>query len=284
MEFLKLMDREYAEYLLKKTKDDYNLIAADFSRTRARPWEELKFLGDCVLAGEKVLDLGCGNGRLLEIFKDKRIEYFGVDASEKLIEIAKKRYPPEPLPPAGKDKKEIFLPQVRFQVADALNLPFPNNFFDKIFSIAIFHQIPSKEFRLRFLKEAKRVLKSEGQLILTVWKFHQVDELYLIFKYTILKLLSLSKLDFGDIFEPWAKKIKRYYHCFSQKELLNLVKKAGFKIKEAGIVKNQKGNRQNIYLIAQKCRPPKSCPCNSMDRMGASGAQNVGSIPTRGTF
>ena len=28
------MDREYAEYLLKKTKGDYNLIAEDFSRTR----------------------------------------------------------------------------------------------------------------------------------------------------------------------------------------------------------------------------------------------------------
>jgi len=69
------------------------------------------------------------------------------------------------------------------------------------------------------LKEARRVLKAEGLLVLTVWKFPQLKECCLRFKYTILKLIGKSKLDWGDILEPWGKKIKRYYHCFSKKRI-----------------------------------------------------------------
>jgi len=230
------MDSSYAKYLLEKTRQDYNLIAQDFARTRREIWEETKFLfKDYLVPAERVLDLGCGNGRWFPLFQEKKADYIGVDNSEKLIKIAKERYP-----------------QAKFQVADALNLPLPNNFFDKIYSIAVLHQVPSEEFRFQFLKEAKRVLKPGGLLILTVWKIHQRKELFLLFKYTISKLIGQSKLDFKDILIPWGKKIERYYHCFSKEELISLVKRADFNIRTAGFVKNRRGNRQNIYLVAQK--------------------------------
>ena len=230
------MEKKYAEYLLEKTKKDYDLIAEEFSRTREKPWEEIKFLfNDYLIFGEKVLDLGCGNGRYFPSFKEKRINYFGIDFSEKLIEIAKNKYP-----------------EGNFQVGDALNLPFPENFFDKVYSIATLHHIPSKEFRLQFLKEIKRILKPEGLLILTVWRFHQLKETYLLFKYTILKLFGKTKLDWKDIFEPWGEKTERYYHWFSKNELIDLAQRLNFKIEKIGITKNQRGNRRNIYLIARK--------------------------------
>jgi len=43
--------------------------------------------------GQKVLDLGCGNGRLLNALKDKKIDYIGVDNSEKLLLEAQTLYP-----------------------------------------------------------------------------------------------------------------------------------------------------------------------------------------------
>jgi len=230
------MDKEYAEYLLEKTRQDYNLIAEDYASKREGIWEETRLLlDDYLISGEKVLDLGCGHGRYLPLFKEKGIDYFGIDSSEKLIKIAKDEYPGE-----------------KFQVGEALNLPFPDNFFDKIYSIAVLHHVPSEEFRLQFLKEVRRVLKPKGLLILTVWKFHQSKEYYLLFKYTILKLIEKSRLDWKDIFEPWGKKVKRYYHWFSERELISLVKKSNLKIKDSGITKNEIGNRQNIYLIAEK--------------------------------
>ena len=230
------MDEKYARYLLNKTCNDYNLIADDFSRTRRNIWPEIKFLFDDYLtAGEKVLDLGCGNGRFYEFFKDKDINYIGADNSKKLIELAKQKYP-----------------EADFRTDNALNPSFPNSYFDKVYSIAVLHHIPSKELRVQFLKEAKRVLKKEGKLIITVWKFHNKKERLLLLRYTILKIIGKSKLDFKDILEPWSNKTLRYYHWFSKRELRDLASQAGFKIKKIGIARNKKGNRQNIYVVAEK--------------------------------
>lgn len=225
------MDKEYARHLLNKTREDYNLIARDFSRTRSRMWPEISFLFDLLEKGDKVLDLGCGNGRAYPALKEGN--YIGVDYSEELIEMAKENHP-----------------EAKFQKADALNLPFSDNCFDKIYSIAILHHIPSAELRTDFLKEAKRVLKKEGKIILTVWKFHQRKEIFLLIKYTILKLLGKTKMDFKDVLRPWGDKAERYYHCFSLREFKKTVKRAGFEIKEAGVIKNKRKTRQNFYIIA----------------------------------
>lgn len=229
------MNSEYAKYLLEKTRKDYNLIAEDFSRTRSRIWEELRFFEKYIADNEKVLDLGCGNGRLYELFKEKTIDYYGVDFSEKLIEIARKRYP-----------------QFEFQVADALNLPFSANFFDKVFNIAVLHNIPSKELRLKCLKEIKRVLKPEGLLILTVWNLGSFRKFIIFLKYIVLKIIGKTKLDFDDTFIPWGKQVSRYLHCFSKKELKKLSEEAGFKVKEVKILKRSKSKESNILLIAEK--------------------------------
>jgi len=230
------MDKKYAEYLLEKTKKDYNLISEDFSRTRSHIWEELKFLGDYLISGEKILDLGCGNGRLHELLGGKIIDYYGVDNSDKLITIAKSKYP-----------------EGKFQVSDVLDIPFPDNFFDKVFSIAVLHHIPSDDFRIRFIKEARRVLRPGGFLILTVWNLWQKpDSLKRIIKFAILKVLRKTKLDFKDVFVPWQKTIDRYIHCFTKNELKKLVENAGFKIKKTRILKRKETKNYNIFLIAEK--------------------------------
>lgn len=239
MIFSSIMEREYAQYLLEKTKKDYNLIAQDYARTRAFVSEDIKKLADYVLSGEKVLDSGCANGRLFEVLREKNVDYFGIDISEKLIEIAKRKYP-----------------EAKFQVADALNLPFPSDFFDKVYSISVLHNIPSHEFQLQYLKETRRVLKPGGLLILRVWDFWKRKEGWkLLLKYTFLKLIGKSKLDFFDVFVPWKDSkgnilVERYFHCFTKRELENLVKEAGFKIKESW--RAGKDPRTNIYLITQK--------------------------------
>ena len=233
------MDKNYAQYLLSKVIDDYNLIAEDYARTRAFVPEDIRALGEYTKSGDRVLDLGCANGRLFEVVKNKNAIFLGVDVSEKLIGIAKEKYP-----------------EAKFQVASGLNLPFSENHFDKVYSISVIHHIPSEELRLRYLKEANRVLKPGGLLILRVWDFWRRKEgVRLFLKYAFLKLIGRSKLDFGDVFLPWKNSrggiaAQRYFHCFTKKELENLIRKAGFKIKK--IWREGKDPRTNIYLVVEK--------------------------------
>lgn len=230
------MDRDYARYLINKTKNDYNLISGDFSNTRNSVWPETRILEKYAKDGDKVLDLGCGNGRLVELFGGKNIEYFGVDGSENLVEIAREKYPAK-----------------YFQVADVLNLPFGVDYFDKIFSIAVLHHIPSKELRGQFIREARRVLKPGGLLVITVWdlwgSFNSVKR---IIKFAFLIIFGRSRLDFKDVFIPWQDKIFRYVHCFTKNELKKLAKKEGLKINEAGVFKREGSKNRNIYIVAEK--------------------------------
>lgn len=222
------MNQDYAQFLLNKTRDDYNAIAEDFSNTRRYNWRGFEFLTQYVGPGDKVLDLGCGNGRLLELLQEKKINYIGLDNSSALIALAQKKYP-------GAD----------FRTGDALSLPFTDNYFDKIYSIAVLHHIPSQELRIKFLAEAKRVLKPGGLLILTVWDL-QRGRVWLRLKFFLKKMFGLSKLDVGDVFVPWAKKYQRYVHCFTKSELKELFEKSGLETKEI----NNLGD--NIYAILTK--------------------------------
>lgn len=244
---------EIVQKILEKNKEDYEKIASEFSATRAYLWPELKKFGQYVQDGDTVLDLGCGNGRLCELFKEKSVKYIGLDSSPKLIEIAKKKYP-----------------GFSFQVADARDLPFEKDTFDTCFSIALLHHIPSEELRLEVLSETRRVLRPGGTLIVTCWNLYQINYWNSLIKYTLSKIFRKevgglhfgvpgSQFDFGDVFIPWKLKdevIQRYYHAFTLRELRGLVERMDFKIIDQFY--SEKGRRTNwwagynIVLVAQK--------------------------------
>jgi ubiquinone/menaquinone biosynthesis C-methylase UbiE len=228
------MEEKFAQELLEKNRETYNLIAEEFSGTRWKIWPEYHIFRDYIKDGDKILDIGCGNGRLLDLFEDRKIEYLGIDSSENQVQEAKKKYP-----------------DYAFLTADALGLPFSNGTFDKVFLVAVLHNVPSRELRLRILKEGRRVLKADGLFILTVWSLWRPEALRLILKYSLLKIMGRSEMDWGDVFVPWGKKAERYYHFFTQAEITRLAKEAGFKVLESGLAKNENGQRSNLYLICQ---------------------------------
>ena len=238
------MKLEYAKYLIEKTKDYFDKNVDSFSGSRNRLWPEFEELKKYMKGGEKILDLGCGNGRLFELFSapsgrdlasgGKNIKYTGVDTSVEFIKKAKEKYGDY------------------FVVVDAFNLPFPDNSFDSIWAIAFFHHIPSKHLRLKILKEIKRVLKKDGKIIATCWNFYQLHYLRILLKFTFRKLLGLNRLDFKDVLlSPKKLKIQRYYHAFTKKELKKLFQKAGFKVEELRYLKRNK-KRTNILVVAKK--------------------------------
>lgn len=100
--------------------------------------------------GEKVLEIGCGNGYYLNLFNKTRIklDLYGVDIDERAL-IDAKRY-------LGREAKLIR--------ADAADLPFPNKSFDKVIMSEVIEHVRDEK---KVLSEAYRVLKNNGILILT---------------------------------------------------------------------------------------------------------------------
>ncbi|OGZ39743.1 MAG: hypothetical protein A3B04_01740 [Candidatus Portnoybacteria bacterium RIFCSPLOWO2_02_FULL_39_11] len=231
------MDINEAKKIMELNKHFYNLLAEDFSRTRANIWEEFKSLGEYWQDRDQVLDLGCGNGRFYDLVcrPGKNIKYFGVDNSERLIAMAKQNYP-----------------QGQFILNDGLELPFGDEFFDKVLCIAVLHHLPGYDLRREFLRQARRVLKKDGLLVLTTWFAAPGKRRWRnLLKYSWLKIIGRSKLDWGDFYEPWGNKGVRYFHNFSAKEMRNLLEDVGFKIESIGFLTRKSGEK-NLVVVARK--------------------------------
>lgn len=133
---------------------EYDAFAKDFADTRDKPWPEFDYFSEQLKIGDRILDLGCGNGRLRKFLPSELIrlgDYFGFDISENLLSIARKNFP-----------KDAF-----FRGNFGKNLPFGSQNFDWIISIAAFHHLLNKKDQNKFLTEAHRVLKPHGKIFIT---------------------------------------------------------------------------------------------------------------------
>lgn len=231
------MDKKTADNLLKIVHDNYNEIAADFNISRKKEiWPEIVRLAGNVKEGDKVLDLGCGNGRLLEVFKDKKVEYLGLDNSEELIKLAKVNYP---------DNK--------FFVADILDLENIKDLkFNHIFCLATLQHLPSKELRVKAVLEMKKHILDGGQIIISNWNMWTKNKYRtLVFKSFLNKVIGNNQLEFGDILFPWKNSqgeitSERYYHAFRKRELSKLARQAEFN--DINIYKDT----YNYWLVLKK--------------------------------
>lgn len=206
------MKPKTAEEVLQKIKEDYQQIAESFSATRQQSWKEFDAFQKYVKKGMTVADIGCGNGRLLRNLPSN-VQYIGIDLTERLLEKARKKYP------SG-----------QFLKGDILHIPLENESIDITFCIAVLHHIPSKELREKAVQELKRITKRDGKIILMVWNLWQKKYFLQIIK-ALLEFFRTGRYDWNDFFIPWGGKVHqggkvhRYYHAFTKKEFLDLLKK-----------------------------------------------------------
>ncbi|MEP0869452.1 methyltransferase domain-containing protein [Trichocoleus desertorum AS-A10] len=93
---------------------------------------------------EQILDLGCGTGSLTQKISDRGAEVLGIDSAASMIAQAQQNYP-----------------NLRFEVADAINLAFIEEF-DAIFSNAVLHWVKPPEAAIASMWQA---LKPGGRLV-----------------------------------------------------------------------------------------------------------------------
>ena len=143
-----------------------------------------------------ILDLGCGGGRDAKIFIKNGFKVTGIDASRVLINIAKKE-----------------VPKATFKKMDLLKLKFPVNSFDAIWAQAILLHLKRKDVP-NVLKSLHKMLKPGGYIHINVKKGKGEEYVK-------------EKLSGGH---------ERFYTYFSEKEMIGLMKKQGFKIVQSDVL------------------------------------------------
>jgi SAM-dependent methyltransferase len=111
-------------------------------------------------AGQRVLDVGCGNGYVLSKFAREGALTSGIDLTETGIGLSRRRFELSDLPG-------------EFVVGSAEDLPWPSDTFDCVTSMGVLHHTPDTE---RSVAEVYRVLKPGGRLI--VMFYHRDSAVY----------------------------------------------------------------------------------------------------------
>lgn len=180
-------------------QESYDLIAKYFAVTRVFTWKWtdnfVKSLADnCI-----ILDIGSGNGRNSN-YNNHIIVCIDISYEQLKMNNIKNNFSIH---------------------GNMISIPFKNNSFNSILSIASFHHLKTTNERHYSLKEMKRVLTDNGKILLSVWSINQPKKTKRIFT------------NYGDNIVNWNtnKKdskgnfiiIPRYYYIFKLDEIIKLL-------------------------------------------------------------
>ncbi|AKB79501.1 2-heptaprenyl-1,4-naphthoquinone methyltransferase [Methanosarcina horonobensis HB-1 = JCM 15518] len=167
----KLTDEEKEYYSLTRKAfaalaPFYDIIAAPFSGVRDRVVSLTN-----AQEGAKILDVATGTGKQAFAFAEKGYETVGIDLSNAMLNVAKKK---------SKFKN------ARFEVADATNLPFEDNSFDVSCVSFALHDMPLS-IRKKVLREMVRVTRTKGIIVVADYGLPESKiSKFLIYHFTVL--------------------------------------------------------------------------------------------------
>lgn len=103
--------------------------------------------------GARVLEVGCGTGRLMREVSDRGYIVDGADASGPMLEEASAKF-------SEMENKPEFI------LCEAAVIPIPDASYDLCYSIRLLNQTESPEYALRVVNEILRVTKPGGQALI----------------------------------------------------------------------------------------------------------------------
>ncbi len=137
--------------------------------------EILSFASFGTATGKRVLEVGVGAGTDFAQWVRAGAFAYGIDLSERAVEHTKAL-----LQHIGQQAEYL-------RVADAEALPFPNSFFDIVYSWGVLHHTPDIS---KALSEIVRVTKPEGTIKLMVYNRRSLAALYLWLSHAPLRSCS----------------------------------------------------------------------------------------------
>ena len=168
---------------------------------------------DAIDRQDKVLDLCTGTAtnaiKISQMLPESKI--IGIDISRDMLRVAKEKI----------QKKSV--KNVRLYSMDATCTKFKNRCFDKILISLVLHEL-EETLAEKILKEATRVLKDDGSIIVTEWELS--DSLWrkmLFFPIHVLEPKTYRKFikrDLYEYFRNYGLEIVKEIHCDYSKVLI----------------------------------------------------------------
>ena len=177
-------------------QDTYERIAKEFSETRSYVWNCIKDFTQCIRSESEsykripnIIEVGCGNGKNMEYIKQRvDCNIVGIDSCHAFIDICEQK---------GLEASFGF----------SNKLAFPDQSFDYLLCIAMFHHLLTDEDRNTTMKEILRVMKPNSYGILTCWSTIQPEK-------------SNFRFHEGVNIVPWKGRknnhTTRYYNVYSE--------------------------------------------------------------------
>lgn len=235
------------ETLNRLNQDFYDKIGIYFDNSRQYSWNGweriLSKIKEDGLKTEKILDLGCGNGRFASFLKDNlnsEFCYKGIDSNFFLLNKAEQTF--------GKNDNISFVQSdVLFDDMDK------SDKYDLIAVFGVMHHIPSFKKRVQFLSYCRNLLNEGGILTISLWNF--VDDARISKKKAEWSEIGLNRsdIDENDYLLTWdrGERALRYCHYFSENEQEILVENGGLKLLVRFNAEGKDGNL-NTYLVLEK--------------------------------
>ncbi|MEP7352220.1 MAG: class I SAM-dependent methyltransferase [Acidobacteriota bacterium] len=225
------------------------VVAHFAAAAKAGLWPSELELVDRYFQPGRVLDLGCGVGRVTIPLSTMGFEVIGVDISPAMIAAARELTATEDL-------------SIQYEVGDALDLQFDGKTFDHvIFSNQGWMQIPGASDRLRVLREIRRVLVDGGLFLFSTHSRPCVltDTLWAKrwLRWHGRPLLGLHRrgIDFGDLFyvrRDVGASLEQFLHIPKRDHIQKLLQAEGFQL--LGTLREQTIKHQPVVYVARKRR------------------------------
>lgn len=164
------------------------------------------------ITNDRILEIGFGNGRLISEMMPQINDgkACGIDISGEMVALAAKR-----------NEQWIQNGKLEIQQASVANIPYPDNYFDKVFTCNTINFWPDP---LENAKEIRRVLKSDGQFYCAMRMKERMESLNSVIR------------DNRDVFQ----------NLYQKSEAKQLLEDAGFQEVRLHL-KHQES--ENIYIV-----------------------------------
>ena len=243
------MDKETTEKLLALNREFYATFARPFAGSRPVSDPALVSILPHIPQRARVLDVGCGNGRLAALLDQERpgSTYLGVDAVPELVELARAQ------------ANHLTTISAECRVADITRTGWSSSLpdvpFDCAAVLAVLHHIPGFDLRVQVLRESASLLEPDGCLILSTWQF--LDNARMRRKVVDWAEVDIAvkSLEPGDYLLDWKREGRglRYCHLVDEAELKRLAAESSLRVRETFRAGGREGN---LSLFAVLDRNP----------------------------